>query len=160
MKAVIQRVSRASVTVDGKVVGAIKQGLVVLLGVEVDDTDEDAKFLANKIVNLRIFPDDKHRMNRSLLDINGELLVISQFTLLGDCRKGRRPSFHLAAPPEKAVPLYEKFIEYCKSFGVNVQTGVFQAMMTVEIINEGPVTFWLDSRISRRGNIKSSASTN
>ena len=146
MRAVIQRVTRASVAVDGKVVGQIGQGLLIFLGVATDDTEKDMEYLAHKIANLRIFEDEANKMNRSLLDIQGEALVVSQFTLYGDCRKGRRPSFTHAAPPDKANMFYEMFIEYLRVLGLQVQSGVFQAFMEVELLNDGPVTLLLDSR--------------
>jgi D-aminoacyl-tRNA deacylase len=146
MKAVIQRVKRASVTVDGQIVGQIGQGILVLLGVEQGDTDEDARHLADKTVNLRIFDDAEGRMNLSLEDVHGALLVVSQFTLLGDCRKGRRPSFIQAAPPELAEKLYETFVAAAGVRGIPVATGKFRAMMDVELVNDGPVTLILDTR--------------
>jgi D-tyrosyl-tRNA(Tyr) deacylase len=146
MKAVVQRVKQSSVTVDEKVIGEIGAGLMVLLGVSVDDERKDADFLASKIVNLRIFEDAAGKMNRSLLDSGGAMLVVSQFTLMGDCRKGRRPSFIKAALPEKAVPLYEYFTRQVKAAGVPTATGQFGAMMDVALINDGPVTIILDSR--------------
>ncbi|MCF8068503.1 MAG: D-tyrosyl-tRNA(Tyr) deacylase [Desulfobacterales bacterium] len=145
MKAVIQRVSESSVTVDGKVTGVIGKGLLVLLGVGTDDTSKDADFLVNKIVNLRIFEDENKKMNLSLVDIGGEMLVVSQFTLLGDCHKGRRPSFIKAARPETASELYEYFVEKSKAQGIKVETGIFQAMMDVSLINDGPVTLIVES---------------
>jgi D-tyrosyl-tRNA(Tyr) deacylase len=146
MRAVIQRVSRARVTIDGKEHSRIGHGIVVLLGVEKEDTPEDADMLARRIVELRIFEDDAGKMNRSIQETAGEILVISQFTLLGDCRRGRRPSFDPAAPPDIARTLYERFVSEVKSLGVPAATGVFQAMMDVELTNQGPVTFILDSR--------------
>lgn len=146
MKAVIQRVSSASVTVDGAVAGRIGAGLLVLLGVGKGDTEADAETLARKIVELRVFQDAAGRMNLSVKDTGGALLVVSQFTLYGDTRKGRRPSFDLAAPPEEARRLYEKFVEAARAQGVAVETGVFQAMMSVSLVNEGPVTFLVESR--------------
>ncbi len=146
MKAVIQRVSEGSVSVEGKIIGEIKQGLVILLGVTHDDTREDADYLSEKIVNLRIFTDDAGKMNRSLLDINGAVLAISQFTLYGNTRKGRRPSFIEAAPPEIADPLYEYFMANIREKGVVVEKGQFGAMMQVKIFNDGPVTILLDSQ--------------
>lgn len=146
MRAVVQRVAFSEVVVSGKTVGKIGKGLNVLLGVEDKDTEEDAKYLAEKIVNLRVFEDENEKMNLSLLDIKGEMLVISQFTLLGDCRKGRRPNFMAAARPEEASKLYETFISCCKSFGIVVMHGIFQAKMMVRIDNDGPVTLLLDSR--------------
>src|SRR5436305_2184515 len=145
MRALLQRVSRASVTVDGKVVGQIDQGLLVFLGVGQDDSEVQVKFLANKIVHLRIFGDDEGKMNRSLLDIGGEVLVVSQFTLYANMRRGRRPSFTDAAPPVVAEPLVEHFKEALASYGLTVASGIFGAYMTIEIRNEGPVTIWLDS---------------
>src|SRR6476646_1881025 len=146
MRAVLQRVSRASVTVGGEVVGQIDRGIMVLLGVEADDTDEDARQLADRTIALRIFDDADGKMNLSLEDIGGSLLVVSQFTLLGDCRKGRRPSFIGAAPPELAEKLYNTFIGAAGSKGIPVATGRFRAMMDVELVNDGPVTLLLDSR--------------
>lgn len=146
MRAVIQRVSNASVTVDGKVAGAIGPGLLVLLGVGRNDTEQDAEALAQKIIELRVFQDDAGKMNLSLRDTGGSLLVVSQFTLYGDTRKGRRPSFDLAAPPEQARRLYEHFVEAARRQGVHVETGVFQAMMSVSLVNEGPVTFLVETR--------------
>lgn len=146
MRAVIQRVSRARVVIDAKEHSHIEAGILVLLGVEKGDTPEDASTLAKKITELRIFGDDAGKMNRSVVDIHGEILAVSQFTLLGDCRKGRRPSFDDAAPPDQALQLYESFVEAIRSAGVGVATGVFQADMNVELTNQGPVTFILDSR--------------
>jgi D-aminoacyl-tRNA deacylase len=146
MRAVIQRVSRASVTISGREHSRIGPGILVLLGVEKGDAAEDAAALARKIVELRIFEDAAGKMNRSVVDAGGEILAVSQFTLLGDCRKGRRPSFDDAAPPEEARLLYIKFVEVTTALGVPVSTGVFQAEMEVELTNQGPVTFVLDSR--------------
>jgi D-aminoacyl-tRNA deacylase len=140
MRAVVQRVSRASVGIAGEVRGQIHQGLLVLLGVGQEDTVEQARWLAEKIIGLRIFNDDAGKMNRDLTEVGGALLVVSQFTLFGDCRKGRRPSFIDAAPPEKAIPLYEAFILAVRELGVEVQTGEFGADMRVELVNDGPVT--------------------
>jgi len=142
---VIQRVTQASVTVDDAVVGQIGPGLAVLLGVAKDDTEQDADYLAGKLVNLRIFEDEAGKMNRSLLEVGGEALVVSQFTLLGDCRKGRRPGFSAAARPDEADRLYLYFVTQLREQGVRVETGRFQAMMLVKIYNDGPVTFVIDS---------------
>jgi D-aminoacyl-tRNA deacylase len=146
VRAVIQRVSRAAVNIDGRKHSSIGAGILVLLGVEKDDIAEDAINLAKKIVDLRIFEDEAGKMNRSIAEARGEILAVSQFTLLGDCRRGRRPSFDPAAPPELAKPLYETFVRSVEALGVPVATGVFQAMMDVELTNQGPVTFILDSR--------------
>ena len=145
MRAVIQRVKESKVEVKGAIVGHIGAGFLVLLGIGQDDTEEDAGYLAEKILNLRIFPDEKGNMNLSLLDTDLEILVVSQFTLWGDCRKGRRPSFSKAAKPEKAEKLYEFFVTLLKNRGVRVDTGIFQEMMDVHLINDGPVTILLDS---------------
>jgi len=145
MRAVVQRVSRARVTVDSSVTGEIADGLVVLLGVGHDDTSAVATGMAEKISNLRIFKDDQRKMNRSLLDVKGGALVVSQFTLYGDARGQRRPSFVAAAPPEQAKKLYEEFSEALRTLGIHVATGIFGAMMSVELVNEGPVTILLDS---------------
>lgn len=145
MRAVVQRVSRARVTVDAGIAGGITDGLMILLGVGRDDTSAIAASMAEKIANLRIFEDDQRKMNRSLLDVRGSTLVISQFTLYGDARGQRRPSFVAAAPPEQARKLYEEFSEALRRLGVAVVTGVFGAMMSVELVNEGPVTILLDS---------------
>jgi D-tyrosyl-tRNA(Tyr) deacylase len=146
MRAVVQRVSQARVLVDQEVLGQIGRGLLVLLGVTGSDTDEQARWLADKIVGLRIFNDAGGKMNCNLADVGGSVLVVSQFTLYGDCRKGRRPSFIEAAPPEQAVPLYEAFINAVRALGVPTATGRFGAMMQVELINDGPVTLIVDSR--------------
>ena len=146
MRAVLQRVSRASVGVGDEVVGAIEGGLLVLLGVAPDDTEVDVRKLADKVVGLRIFADEANKMNRSVADVGGGVLVVSQFTLFGDCRKGRRPSFVSAAGPEIAVPLYEAFVNALRAQGVFVATGRFGAMMRVELVNEGPVTLILDTK--------------
>ncbi|HZS46446.1 MAG TPA: D-aminoacyl-tRNA deacylase [Blastocatellia bacterium] len=146
MRAVVQRVTSASVDVDGEMTGAIGQGLLVLLGVTHEDNESDADYLVDKIINLRIFDDDDGKMNRSLVDIGGALLVVSQFTLFGDARRGRRPSYTDAAPPEKANLLYEYFVAKARQSGTPVQTGVFQAMMNVTLVNFGPVTIMLDSK--------------
>ncbi len=145
MRAVVQRVSRARVTVQNSMTGEIATGFVILLGIGRNDTPAVAVHLAEKIANLRIFEDDQGKMNRSLLDAAGSALVVSQFTLYGDARGQRRPSFIAAAPPEQAKTLYEEFNEALRSLGVTVATGVFQAMMSVELVNEGPVTILLDS---------------
>jgi D-tyrosyl-tRNA(Tyr) deacylase len=146
MRAVLQRVSRASVTVGGEVVGQIGGGLVVLLGVEQGDTEADSRQLADKSIQLRIFDDDEGKINLSLADVGGAMLIVSQFTLLGDCRKGRRPSFVDAAPPELAEKLYETFVAAVGVQGIPVATGKFRAMMQVDLVNDGPVTLLLDSR--------------
>ena len=145
MRAVVQRVTQASVEIDGAVVGAIGAGLVVLLGVKPGDDQRAIDFLAEKIANLRIFPDDDGKMNRSLIDVGGAALVVSQFTLYGDCRKGRRPSFIDAAPPELAEPLYERFVARMREIGLKVETGRFAADMKVGLTNDGPVTLIVDS---------------
>jgi len=145
MRAVVQRVSRASVTVEGRATGEVAAGLMILLGVGREDTAAVAVSMAEKVANLRIFEDDQEKMNRSLLDVKGSALVVSQFTLYGDARGQRRPSFISAAPPEKAKALYEEFNAALQRLGVNVATGVFQTMMSVELVNEGPVTILLDS---------------
>jgi D-aminoacyl-tRNA deacylase len=145
MRACIQRVNQASVTVDGRVVGKIERGLVILLGVSRTDTLDNVQWLAEKTVGLRIFDDAEGKMNLSLMEVGGEALVISQFTLFGDCRKGRRPSFLDAAPPEQAEQLYQSFVAAVKSLGVQVQTGIFRAHMDVALVNDGPVTLIVDS---------------
>lgn len=145
MRIVLQRVKQAHVDVAGSTVGSISAGLLLLLGVTSTDVEPDAEYLAEKIIHLRIFNDAEHRMNRSILEVGGSLLVVSQFTLYGDCRKGRRPSFDKAAPPEQARNLYEYFVDRLRSRNINVQTGVFQAEMEIHLINDGPVTFVLDS---------------
>ena len=145
MKLVVQRVKQASVTVDGKKISEIGAGLLVLLGVSYNDTPFDARHLARKTVNLRIFEDREGKMNLSLLDTGGAMLIISQFTLLGDCRKGRRPSWSSAAPPDIAGKLYQDFISAVDDFGITTQSGEFQAMMEVSLANSGPVTMLLDS---------------
>jgi D-tyrosyl-tRNA(Tyr) deacylase len=146
VRAVVQRVSEASVRVDGAAVGRIGRGLVVLLGVACDDRERDAEYLADKVLNLRVFPDEEGQMNRSVLDVVGGVLVVSQFTLLGDVRRGRRPSYVAAATPEEADRLYEHFVERLRPSGLEVATGVFRAMMDVALVNQGPVTILLDSR--------------
>lgn len=145
MRAVVQRVKKSSVTVEEKITGSIKQGLMVLIGVEDGDGDKDADYIADKITGLRIFEDEQGKMNLSVEDIGGEVLAVSQFTLLADARKGRRPSFTKAAAPDEANTLYRKVIEKIASKGINVEEGVFQAEMMVEIHNDGPVTILLDS---------------
>src|SRR5262245_27076418 len=146
MRAVVQRVSGASVEVEGRLVGRSGHGLVVLIGVGPGDAAQDACYLAEKIANLRVFPDDAGQMNRSVLDVQGGLLAVSQFTLFGDCRRGRRPGYSDAAPPEEAQPLYELFVARLKATGLSVAEGVFRAMMDVTLVNQGPVTLLLDSR--------------
>jgi D-tyrosyl-tRNA(Tyr) deacylase len=146
MRAVVQRVSEASVTVDGERIGEIGAGLLVLVGVAEGDTETDAAYVAEKVVNLRVFEDEAGKMNRSLLDVGGELLAVSQFTLLGDARKGRRPSFIDAAPPDVGNRLYEAFCAAVRDAGVRVATGKFQAMMDVALVNQGPVTILIDSK--------------
>jgi D-tyrosyl-tRNA(Tyr) deacylase len=145
MRAVVQRSGKASVRVGNRVTGSIEHGLVVLLGVHKQDTEKDASYLADKIANLRIFPDENGLMNRSVVDVGGEALVISQFTLFGDCRKGRRPGYSRAAPPAKAEELYKVFIAALADLGISVATGEFQAMMDVSLVNRGPVTLLVDS---------------
>jgi D-aminoacyl-tRNA deacylase len=146
MRAVVQRVKKAKVTVDGQIIGEIGEGLAVLLGVGHEDHEKDITCLADKIISLRVFEDENEKMNLSLQDVGGELLVVSQFTLYGDCRKGRRPSYDKAARPEMAEKLYNDFVEYVRSRDIHVETGKFQAMMLVEFHNDGPVTLMLDSR--------------
>lgn len=146
MRAVVQRVIKADVTVDNKVTGAIEKGLMVLLGVEEDDELEDAVYMADKIIGLRIFEDEDEKMNLSIRDVCGDILAVSQFTLFGDCRKGKRPSFIKAAKPEKANELYRKFITLCQDQEVKVEEGIFQAEMLVKIYNDGPVTILIDSK--------------
>jgi D-tyrosyl-tRNA(Tyr) deacylase len=145
MRAVVQRVSRAVVTVDANVTGEIGLGLLVLLGVGLDDAESDAIYLAEKIAGMRVFADDQGRMNRSVQDIGGAVLAVSQFTLYGDVRRGKRPSFDASAPPEKARVLYEFFVERIRAAGLRCETGRFQETMKVELVNEGPVTILLDS---------------
>ena len=146
MRAVVQRVKEAKVVVDGKTVGEIGRGLLVLLGVEQTDEEKDAEYLVSKIIHLRIFKDSEQKFNLSLVDVKGEMLIVSQFTLLGDCRKGRRPSFTDAALPEKAKELYEYFISSVAKNNIPVASGEFQAMMDVHLLNDGPVTMLLDSK--------------
>lgn len=145
MRAVVQRVAESRVVVDGEKVGEIGKGFMVLLGVNARDTEDDVRYMAEKVVNLRVFEDADDKMNLSLKDVGGELLVVSQFTLYGDCRKGRRPSFIEAARPEQANSLYEKFVAECRGYGVKTETGTFQADMKVDIVNDGPVTLIIDS---------------
>lgn len=153
MRAIVQRVSSSKVVVDNETAGSINKGLMILLGVGRDDTRRDLEYIADKIVNLRIFEDQNHKMNLSVLDVQGELLVVSQFTLYADCRKGNRPSFTDAAPPETANMMYQEFVRYLKEkYPLKVETGVFQASMHVEIHNEGPVTIYLDSAVKRKNN--------
>jgi D-tyrosyl-tRNA(Tyr) deacylase len=144
MRVVVQRVSRASVTVEGRMVGAIERGLALLVGVRVGDTEAEAQWLASKIAMLRIFDDDAGKLNRSVLDVGGSILVVSQFTLYADARKGRRPSYDQAAPPDVAEPLIRRFVELLEAEGVPVQTGIFRAHMLVQIHNDGPVTILLE----------------
>lgn len=144
MKALIQRVKRASVTIEGELFSSIGKGLLVFVGVEKGDSIENAQKLADKVVNLRIFEDENDKMNFSLKDVQGEMLIVSQFTLCGDCKKGTRPSFDKSAPLDVAIDLYEKFVELVKTNDIKVQTGKFRAMMDVELINDGPVTFMIE----------------
>jgi len=146
MRAVVQRVSRASVKVDGEFTGKIGKGLLVLLGVSQDDMESDSSYLAEKIAGLRIFEDDEGKMNRSVADVGGAVLAVSQFTLFGDVRKGKRPSFDAAARPEYARELYERFVTSVRALGLRCETGRFQEMMEVELVNQGPVTILLDSK--------------
>ncbi len=146
MRAVVQRVKKAEVKVNKRVVGSIDKGVLIFLGVAKEDSEKDCEYLANKIAHLRIFPDEHKPMNKSLIDVGGSALVVSQFTLLGDCRKGRRPSFTEAAEPEKAKKLYNRFVQIFKDMNIHVETGIFQEMMEVYLINDGPVTMLLDSK--------------
>lgn len=146
MRAVIQRVEKASVSVEGEIRGQIGAGFLVLIGVEEGDGDADFKYIADKVPNLRVFEDEQGKMNRSLLDVGGEVLAVSQFTLLGDARGGRRPSFITAARPETADPMYERLVADWRARGIRVETGVFGAHMKVSLVNDGPVTILLDSR--------------
>lgn len=146
MRAVVQRVSRSSVVSDGVCTGEIQQGLMVLLGVTHDDNEQDARYLAEKIANLRIFEDDEDKLNLSVQEVGGAVLSVSQFTLYGDCRRGRRPSFTEAARPEQANALYEQFNQFLQQQGIAVETGRFQTHMAVELVNDGPVTILLDSK--------------
>ncbi len=145
MKALIQRVSKAKVTVDNTITGKIDKGILIFLGITHNDSSEDINYLVDKIINLRIFENDDKQMDKSVLDINGGLLVISQFTLYGSVKKGRRPDFTNAAKPDSAKELYEKFIEECRKSQLKVETGIFAAMMDIELVNDGPVTFMIDS---------------
>ena len=146
MRAIVQRVKSANVQIDGQLVAEIESGLLIFLGISIDDQQSDIDYLIRKIANLRIFRDDDLRMNKSLLDVGGHALVVSQFTLYGDCRKGRRPNFSQAAKPEKAHQLYQVFVNQLLQLGVDVKTGVFQATMEVELTNDGPITILLDSK--------------
>lgn len=144
MKVLIQRVKRASVTIDNEIYSSINKGILALVGIEKGDTLEEVEKSAKKIVNLRIFPDENDKMNKSLLDIQGEMLIVSQFTLCGDCKKGTRPSFDKSAPPEIANKLYEAFVSEINKYGIKTGTGKFGAMMDVELVNDGPVTFMIE----------------
>lgn len=144
MKVLIQRVKKASVTIDNELYSSINKGILAFVGIEKEDTEVQAEKLAGKIVNLRIFPDENGKMNRSLLDVKGEMLIVSQFTLCGDCKKGTRPSFDNSAPPQTANELYELFVQKIRDYDIPTQTGKFGAMMDVELINDGPVTFMLE----------------
>lgn len=146
MRALVQRVSKAAVAIDGEAVAKIGQGIVILLGIGRADSEKDAEYLADKCVNLRIFEDTEGKMNRSLVDVKGDAMIVPQFTLYGDCRKGKRPSYTDAASPEKAIPLYECFIREVRKHNIKVETGIFAAMMDVEIHNQGPVTLLLESK--------------
>lgn len=146
MKALLQRVKKAGVEIEGTVYSTIDEGLLILLGVEKGDTEKQAADLAKKVSNLRIFEDDKQKMNLSVLDIKGEILVVSQFTLAGDTSRGNRPGFETAAPPEIAKPLYEYFVDCLKTCGIKTKTGIFQADMQVSLVNDGPVTFMLEKK--------------
>lgn len=145
MRAVVQRVDRANVTVDGSITGSVQKGLLVLLGVAEGDTDKDLNYIVDKVTGLRIFEDENEKMNLSVQDVGGEILAVSQFTLCGDCRKGKRPSFDKAAKPDIANEYYERFVAACREKGIHVETGVFRAHMLVELVNNGPVTILLDS---------------
>lgn len=146
MRSVVQRVKSAKVSVDSKIIGSINHGIMLLLGIENNDDLKDVEYMCDKIINLRIFEDENGKMNKSLIDVKGSILIVSQFTLLGDARKGRRPSFINAAQPELAIPLYENFVQNFKNNGIKTETGEFGADMQVEIINDGPVTILLDSK--------------
>lgn len=151
MRVILQRVSRASVEVEGNIIGKIDNGLLLLLGIHVDDNMKELEWMVNKVIGLRIFEDEDGKMNNSLADVNGSLLIVSQFTLYGDCEKGRRPGFIDAARPEKAIPMYEDFIDKCKKLGVHVESGEFGADMKVDLLNDGPVTLVIDSPARLRG---------
>jgi D-tyrosyl-tRNA(Tyr) deacylase len=146
MIALLQRVSKASIEVEGKKVSEIGKGIVVFIGIQKQDSEKDAQYLANKIINLRIFEDSEGKMNLSVKDISGEIMVVSEFTLAGDCKKGLRPSFDRAMPPLEAQKLYNQFIDFLKNTGISVKTGVFRSYMHVYLVNEGPVTFILNTR--------------
>ncbi|MGB9822851.1 D-aminoacyl-tRNA deacylase [Thermodesulfovibrio sp.] len=146
MIALLQRVSKASIEVEGKKVSEIGKGIVVFIGIQKQDSEKDAQYLANKIINLRIFEDSEGKMNLSVKDISGEIMVVSEFTLAGDCKKGLRPSFDRAMPPLQAQKLYNQFIDFLKNTGISVKTGVFKSYMHVYLVNEGPVTFILNTR--------------
>ena len=156
MRVVLQRVKRASVTIEGRVTGEIERGFMILAAIGAGDTEEDLQYIADRIIHLRVFEDDAGKMNRSLVDIGGAMLVISQFTLYADCRKGRRPGFTDAAPPEQASRDFARFLDILRASGLQVETGRFGAMMDVDLLNSGPVTILMDSRemrsVSRRGN--------
>ena len=155
MRALLQRVTQALVSANGEIIGQIGPGLVILLGIRDGDSDQEAAWLAQKTAHLRIFNDEAGLFDRSLTDVSGQALVVPQFTLYGDARRGRRPSFTEAAPPDTAEPLFERFCHHLRQQGIPVETGRFGAHMHVEIHNDGPVTLWLDTEISRRGNLKS-----
>ena len=144
MKVLIQRVKKASVTIENKLFSSINKGILAFVGIEKGDTQEQVEKAAKKIANLRIFPDENDKMNRSLIDVQGEMLIVSQFTLCGDCKKGTRPSFDKSAPPDVANQLYENFVKEIQNYGIKTQTGKFAAMMDVELINDGPVTFMIE----------------
>ena len=146
MRAVVQRVKKAKVVVDKEIKGEIEAGILLFLGIDNSDSEKDSQYILEKLINLRIFEDEKEKMNLSLCDIKGELLIVSQFTICGDCRKGRRPNFMSAAKPEKSIPIYEDFVKRANKYGIKVATGVFGAHMDVEIVNDGPVTILIDSK--------------
>lgn len=151
MRVVLQRVSKASVEVEGNIIGKIDNGLLLLLGIHVDDNIKELEWMVNKVIGLRIFEDEDGKMNNSLSDVEGSLLIVSQFTLYGDCEKGRRPGFTGAARPDKAIPMYEEFIARCRKLGVHVENGEFGADMKVDLLNDGPVTLVIDSPARLRG---------